>query len=165
MPKPDDGMIGDVTDAKLKAGLTEVRMADASFDLDEFLRGGRAAFAMVVEAFGKGDRAALRPLLADTVFGEFARAIDDREGRGHALTTELVSLRAAELVGAEMRGSVARITVRFTSEQINVTHDVESRVVDGDPKRITDVVDVWAFERDSRSRDPNWQLVETGPAS
>lgn len=165
VPTSDDPAIADVTDAGLKSGLTEIRMADPSFDLDGFLRGARAAFTMVVEAFAKGDRATLRPLLADPVFGEFARAIDDREGRGHTLSTELVALRAAELIGAEMRGGKARMAVRFTSEQINVTHDVEGNVVEGDAKRIADVVDQWTFERDSRSRDPNWALVETGPAT
>ena len=35
-------------------------------------------------------------------------------------------------------------------------------VVEGDPRQIETVIDVWTFERDTRSRDPNWQLVETG---
>jgi predicted lipid-binding transport protein (Tim44 family) len=164
-PQPsEDRAIADLTDANLKAGLTEIRMQDPSFDLDGFLQGARAAFGMIVEAFGKGDRATLRPLLADSVFSEFARAIDDREGRGWAHTTELVSLRAAEVAAAAMRGLAARVTVRFTSEQINVTRDAEGTVVDGDPRRIAEVVDLWTFERDTRSRDPNWLLVETGLA-
>ena len=42
------------------------------------------------------------------------------------------------MVGAEMRGSVARITVRFKSEQINLLRDAEGKVLEGDlapPKR------------------------------
>jgi predicted lipid-binding transport protein (Tim44 family) len=159
------GGIADVTDPALKAGLTQVRLSDPSFDLDQFLQGARAAFAMIVEAFAKGEKAGLRPLLADAVYGEFARAIDDRERRGHALTTELVAVRGAEVTSAGMRGTAARVQVRFVSEQINVTRDAQGEVVDGDPKRIAEVVDVWTFERDARSRDPNWELVETGPAA
>lgn len=162
-PQPaEDRAIADVPDDGLKAALTEIRGRDPSFDLDGFLQGGRAAFTMIVEAFGKGDRATLRPLIADGVFNEFARAIDDREGRGWAHTTELVNLRAAEVAAAALRGTAARVTVRFTSEQINVTRDGDGTVVDGDPRRIAEVVDLWTFERDTRSRDPNWQLVETG---
>lgn len=159
------GGIADVTDPALKAGLTQVRLSDQSFDLDQFLQGSRAAFAMIVEAFAKGDKAGLRPLLADAVYGEFARAIEDRERRGHVHATELVAVRTAEVTSAGMRGSHARIQVRFVSEQINVTRDAQGEVVDGDPRRIAEVVDAWTFERDTRSRDPNWELVETGPAA
>lgn len=159
------GGIADVTDPALKAGLTQVRLSDQSFDLDQFLQGSRAAFGMVVEAFAKGDKAGLRPLLADTVYGEFARAIEDRERRGHTLATELVAVRGAEVTSAGMRGTSARIQVRFASEQINVTRDAQGEVVDGDPRRIAEVIDAWTFERDTRSRDPNWALVETGPAA
>jgi predicted lipid-binding transport protein (Tim44 family) len=161
----EDPGIADVTDGALKAGLTQIRLADPSFDLDGFLQGARAAFGMVVEAFGKGDRAALRPLLADGLHGQFSRAIDDRERQQQSLTTELVSVRAAEVTGASMRGTRARVSVRFVSEQINVTRDAAGEVVDGDPKAIVEVTDLWTFERDTRARDPNWELAETAPAA
>ena len=64
-----------------------------------------------------------------------------------------------------MQTGRARVTVRFTSEQINVTRDASGNVVDGDPRQIETVIDLWTFERDTRSRDPNWQLVETGASS
>ncbi|MGH6878784.1 MAG: TIM44-like domain-containing protein, partial [Rhizomicrobium sp.] len=34
-------------------------------------------------------------------------------------------------------------------------------VIEGDPKTVRDVVDVWSFARDTRSSDPNWTLVAT----
>ena len=37
---------------------------------------------MIVEAYAKGDKAALRPLLADEVYAQFAGAIDARETGG-----------------------------------------------------------------------------------
>lgn len=162
-PRPaEEPMIADVHDDKVKAGLTEIRLADPDFHLDHFLQGARTAFGMIVEAFAKGDRPGLRPLLADEVYAQFAGAIDAREQAGQTLATELVATRAAELMGAQMQGSRARLTVRFTSEQINVTRDAEGNIVEGDPRRIEQVIDIWTFERDTRSRDPNWQLVETG---
>ena len=104
-------------------------------------------------------------LLADDVFAQFAGAIDQREQAGRTLSTELVATRAAELVEAGMAGSRARVTVRFTSEQINLTRDAAGDIVEGDPRQIDTVVDLWTFERDTRSRDPNWQLVETGAST
>ena len=37
----------------------------------------------------------------------------------------------------------------------------DGSVVDGDPGVAEDVIDIWTFERDVRSTDPNWTLVET----
>jgi predicted lipid-binding transport protein (Tim44 family) len=53
------------------------------------------------------------------------------------------------------------VTVKFVSEQINATRDRNGAVVDGDPEKPVDVTDIWTFARDTRSRDPNWALVET----
>jgi predicted lipid-binding transport protein (Tim44 family) len=145
----------------LKDGLTRIRLADPSFDLDAFLQGAKAAFAMIVEAFARGDKATLEPLLAPPVFASFAAAIDERQRRGRTLETELVALRGAEIVGAALDGRSARVTVRFTSEQINCTRDASGAVVEGDPSTVETVIDVWTFQRDVTSRDPNWVLVET----
>jgi predicted lipid-binding transport protein (Tim44 family) len=145
----------------LKDGLTRIRLADPSFDLDSFLEGAKVAFAMIVEAFAKGDKATLEPLLAPPVFASFAAAIDERQRLGRTLETELVALRGAEVVGAALEGRLARVTVRFTSEQINCTRDASGAVVEGDPSAVETVVDLWTFQRDVTSRDPNWALVET----
>jgi len=157
----EEPLVTDAQDPGLKAGLTQIRLADPSFDLTGFLEGARVAFGMIVEAFAKGDSAALRPLLAEYVYASFKAAIDERDSQGQQLTTELVSVKAAELAAAEMRGTLARLTVRFASEQINVTRDAEGQVIEGDPATTQDVVDLWTFQRDTRSRDPNWLLVET----
>lgn len=145
----------------LKDGLTRIRLADPSFDLDAFLQGARAAFAMIVEAFAKGDKAALEPLLAPPVYQSFAAAIDERQRQGRTLETELVALKGAEVAAADLDGRLARVTVRFTSEQINCTRDASGEVVEGDPSAVETVVDLWTFQRDVASRDPNWALVET----
>lgn len=154
-PPADDAGIADVSDSGVKSGITAIRLADRSFDLDGFLQGAKAAFAMIVEAYAKGDKDGLRPLLAPDVFQRFATAMDDRSRRGETLATELVATRSAELAAAGMSGSRARLTVRFESEQINVTRNTAGDIVDGDSSRIDQVVDLWTFERDTRSRDPN----------
>lgn len=162
-PAPaEDQAVPGATESGLRGGVAAIRRADPSFDLDHFVQGARVAFGMIVEAFAKGDKAALRPLLADEVYAQFVGAIEAREQAGHVLTTELVATREAEVVAAALNGTKARVTVRFTSEQINVTRNAQGEVVEGDPRQIQTVIDVWVFERDTRSRDPNWQLVETG---
>ena len=154
--------VGDIEgDDSLKAALTQIRLADRRFEPSQFLAGARKAFEMIVEAYAAADKDTLDPLLADDVFAGFARAIDERQAAGHTLDTQLISIRAAEIVGAAMQGSRARVTVKFTSEQVNVVRDAEGRVVEGDPAAAEEVVDIWTFERDTSSPDPNWLLVET----
>jgi predicted lipid-binding transport protein (Tim44 family) len=153
--------IADLADGDVKAGLTQIRLADQRFDLRAFLSGARGAFEMIVEAYSAGDKEALRPLLADSVFNGFAGAIDQRRAVGQTLETQLIAIRAADVVEAGMQGSNARIAVRVTSEQVNVVRDSEGHVLDGDPGTAEEVVDIWTFERDTKSSDPNWTLVET----
>jgi len=150
-----------VQDESLKRSLTAIRMADPSFELDTFLAGAKAAFEMIVDAYANGNKDALRPLLADDVLGGFVGAIEEREAAGQSLETQLIGVHQADVVEAVMQGSLARVTVKFTSEQVNVLRDAGGDVIDGDPKQADEVVDVWTFERDTRSSDPNWTLVET----
>lgn len=144
-----------------EAGIREVNKADPTFEPNSFLTGARAAFEMIVEAFAKGEKDSLRPLLADEVYSNFATAIDQREAAGETMETRILGIRKLEIREAVMRGSEAFVTVLFQSEQINMVLDREGHVVDGDEKVPTDVTDVWTFTRDTNSRDPNWKLVAT----
>ncbi|MBM3547867.1 MAG: Tim44 domain-containing protein [Alphaproteobacteria bacterium] len=148
-------------DTPLARGVKAIHQADPSFDEAGFVGGARGAFEMIVTAFAKGDLSTLRPLLADGVFDNFKRAIDDRASRGETLETTLVGVNAAEMVDADLDGSTAKVTIRFVSEQVNVTRSADGKVVDGDANKVVTITDVWTFARDVRSRDPNWALVET----
>jgi len=66
------------------AGLAQIRGADPNFDPSAFLQGARAAFEMIVGAFAAGEKAQLRPLLADEVYTPFLTAIDERSARTRA---------------------------------------------------------------------------------
>jgi predicted lipid-binding transport protein (Tim44 family) len=156
-----EASLSGLSDADIKSGLTQVRLADRRFDLQQFLSGARSAFEMIIEAYAAGDKGTLRPLLADDVYAGFERAIEQREAAGQSFETQLTAVPAAEVVGAEMRDRIARITVRFKSEQINLLRDAERKVLEGDPRTAEEVIDIWTFERDTTSDDPNWTLVET----
>jgi predicted lipid-binding transport protein (Tim44 family) len=146
----------------LDAGLTQIRIADPAFDPDEFASGGRIAFELILTAFSSGDTAALKPLLSPEVFSNFAQSIRERQEAGDTLETQLVGIKTAEIVEAYMAGRTAHVTLRFFSQQVRVLRNADGEIIEGDPKIITDVVDIWTFARDTRSRDPNWVLVATG---
>lgn len=145
----------------LGTGIAQIRRADRSFDMDEFLSGARIAFEMVLGAFAAGDRKMLEGLLSPEVLGNFLQAIDDRERAGETVENTMVGIKAAEALEAYMEGDAAHVTVKFQSEQINCTRDEDGNTVDGDPNQVIEVTDLWTFARDTRSRDPNWSLVAT----
>ena len=62
---------------------------------------------------------------------------------------------------AELKGRVAEITVRFAAQFVSSTIDSNGVVVEGDSTATREVVDIWTFDRDTRSGDPNWTLVAT----
>jgi predicted lipid-binding transport protein (Tim44 family) len=148
----------------LDPGSAAIRRADPSFDPDQFVEGAKMAFEMIVTAFAKGDEKTLEPLLAPAVFESFASDIRRRREAGETRETTVAGIRQARIDQARLDGREARVTVLIVSEQINVTRDREGKVIDGDPKAAETVSDLWTFARDTRSRDPNWQLVETAAA-
>ena len=149
----------------LAGGLTKIQIADNSFDPAGFAQGAKAAFEMIVQAYAEGDKKTLRNLLADDVYDGFSEAIDQRAADGRTLETTIIGIKSSKIVEADLNGSDAVVSVKFVSEQVNVTRDSEDRVVEGDPNQVTEITDIWTFSRDTKSRDPNWKLVETSSQS
>jgi predicted lipid-binding transport protein (Tim44 family) len=143
------------------AGVAAVRAADPSFDPLGFAAGARSAFTTIVEAFAKGETAPLKALLDPPTYSSFESAIRGRNERHEKAETTLIGFEASDIAGAEMQGDDAQVTVRFVSEQINVTRNAEGQVADGNPNEVQKVIDLWTFRRNTRSSDPNWLLVKT----
>jgi predicted lipid-binding transport protein (Tim44 family) len=142
-------------------GLDALAAGDRNFDAAHFLTGARAAYEMVVTAFAEGDRKTLKNLLSPEVYEGFDTAIRERETQGQTAETKFVSIDKADITGAELRGRVAQVTIRFLSQIISVKRDRAGTVIEGAPEKVTEVTDVWTFARDLSSRDPNWKLVAT----
>lgn len=132
-------------------GLVAIQRVDPSFSQDQFLAGARGAYELIVGAFAKGDRDALRGLLTPRVFESYSAAIASREAQGGA-GPELVRLRKAELVEGVLDGETARVVVKF-----------EAELAEG-ATGVRDAREKWTFERDVRSPDPNWRLARVQAA-
>ncbi|HWA91603.1 MAG TPA: Tim44/TimA family putative adaptor protein [Rhizomicrobium sp.] len=162
VPMPPRGEIIDGRPADPVArGLIDIKLADKSFETEHFLSGARQAYEMIVTAYAKGDRAALKPLLGDEVFRAFDGAIRARDAAGHTTSFTFVGFKDAKIVQAALKNRMAEITVAFGAQFISWTSDESGAVVEGDAKTVRDVTDVWTFTRDTRARDPNWTLVAT----
>ena len=153
--------VNDDEPVSLAAALAQIKSVDPGFDEKHFLQGASAAFGMIVDAFARGDTATLKPLLNDSVYENFARAIADRQRAGQTLETNIQEISDAEVIEARLDNRTALVTVKFTSLQMNVVRDAAGNVVDGDSDAVVEATDVWTFARNTRARDPNWALVET----
>lgn len=152
-------------DSPLGKSLTALMRADPSFDPGQFLDGGKAAYEMVVMAFAESDEETLQQLLGEDVYEGFHRAIRERESRGEKLESNLVGIDKADIIEAEVKNGAAYITVKFVSDLISVTRDGDGEVIEGDPKKMREVTDIWTFARDVDSKNPNWKLVATEAAN
>ncbi len=165
-PPSDDVVIERVAPAgtALNDALKQILSVDRSFEPEPFLQGARGAYEMIVMAFAEGDRKALKSLLSKDVYEGFVSAIDDREKRGETIESTFVGIDRAEIVEAALKGTTAQVTVKVHSQLISATLDKSGEIIDGDPNKVTEVVDIWTFARDTNSRDPNWRLVATESA-
>ncbi|MBT4890559.1 MAG: Tim44 domain-containing protein [Rhodospirillales bacterium] len=152
---------GEAIDDALADGLMQIQMADNSFDAAQFVEGASMAFEMILNAYAAGDTQTLKNLLSSEVYGNFSQAIKDREQAGEVLEDTLVEIKRADYLEAYVEARQAFVTVKFVSDQVNVTRDENGDVVDGNANEIITVTDIWTFSRDTRSRDPNWALVAT----
>ena len=152
-------------DSPLGKSLTALMRADPGFDPGQFIDGAKAAYELVVMAFAQGDEEALKQLLGDDVYDGFQRAIHEREERGEKLDSNLVGIDKADIIETEIKNRTAYVTVKFVSELVSVTRDAEGEVVEGDPKKVREVTDIWTFARDIASKNPNWKLAATEAAN
>jgi len=145
-------------------GLAAIAAADRSFDPDGFAQGARQAYEMIVKAYAKGDREALEPLLTERVKTAYDNAIAQREAAGQTVATEIDRVKRAEIVEASLNDNRARVRVAFSAEIASETRGPDGEVVSGDLNQLTTVDEIWSFERDVTSGNPNWRLASVKPA-
>lgn len=141
--------------------LRDIATADQSFEITGFFKGAKAAYETVVTAYAHGDRETLRGLLSPEVYDSFNSVIAERESREETTEFSFVGILSADITDASLAGQIARVTVQFVSELVTAVRDRMGNVVEGDVKSVRRVTDLWTFERDVRSPNPNWRLVAT----
>ena len=149
----------------LSKALKEMVKIEPTFDPEIFLSGAKAAYEMIVMAFAEGNKKILKQLLNADVYTGFETALDERKTRSEAVESSFVGISKADIIEAGLKKKLAQVTVKFVSELITSTRDQESRVIDGDPNTVREVIDIWTFARELSSHDPNWKLVATEAAN
>lgn len=140
-------------------GVAALRARQPDFDTGHFLSGARAAYEMIVKAFAAGDRETLQPLLADDVMANFEAAIVARETEGRSEKVEIMTPPRVDLDNVAVVGDTARATVRILAEV-----RARSTSAEGDAVDDRRTAELWTFERDLKSANPNWTLVHVAAA-
>ena len=153
-PRPEE-----TSPPEAATGLAAVKARDPGFDVGAFLQGARAAYEMIVLSFAKGERETLRGLLTPAVYRTFEGVIAQREAEDRTETAEFLQSPRADLEDVSLEGNTARVKVRFLAEFRSRSTGPEGEAVDD---RRT--AEIWTFERDVTSRDPNWALAQVEPA-
>lgn len=151
-------------DSPSAKALAEMKRAEPSFGVSDFLGGARGAYEMILMAFEKGNMDDVRAFLSEDVYASFAEVVAIREEKGLSIEAEFIGVRDVTLASAEFDGesNTATITVRFTGELVSVVRDPEGEIVEGEPGKSRRQKDTWTFERVMGADDPNWRLVATG---
>lgn len=140
-------------------GMAALRARDPAFDVAKFLAGARSAYEIVVKGYASGDRQALKGLVSPAVMDGFEHHMAEREQQGRTEAVEFLQPPRADLESLNVRGDVAEADVRFLSEFRNRSRGPEGEAVDD---RRT--AEIWTFQRNLKSRDPNWTLIHVDAA-
>jgi predicted lipid-binding transport protein (Tim44 family) len=160
-PREPDPYLAAIGDTALLKTLNDIKDKDLQFTATSFLNGAKMAYEMTFDAFAKSDRQTLAMLLAEKPLAHFTDAINERAKQANRSESTLVSVAAKDITQASLDKNMARLTVKFASEQVTVVRDGEGKIVEGDPSDIHHIENQWVFERDITSKNPNWKIIET----
>ncbi len=162
---PDRDIVDHVPEGSDAAkALAAMKQAEPSFNVNEFLRGARGAYEMILMAFERGELDKIRPFLSDEVAASFASVIDARDRKGLTVEANFLGLREITVNDAEFdtTSRTGEITVRFLGELTSVVRNKAGEIVEGSTTEIKRQRESWTFARRMGVQDPNWQLVATG---
>lgn len=122
---------------------------------EKFLTGAERAFEIIISAFSKGDVETLEMLVSKSLLKKFRRLSKNARAEGITSETDFIGFDDVEITNAKIsKSEVAKITVRFVSEQVNILKNKDGEVIEGDENFIQNITDSWTFERALTSTNP-----------
>ena len=128
----------------------------------EFLNGAKIAYETIITDFSDNDNkiTTSKPLLSDKIYNQFRDALRERNSKGHFAEITFIGVNSAKIKEHKKVNSILQVTVDFVGEVITCIKDKEKKIISGDPEKIKKIYDTWVFSRDTKSNNPNWQLVD-----
>jgi len=128
----------------------------------EFLKGAKIAYETIITDFSDDDNKLVqsKSLLSKKIHDQFNEALKERNNRGHFAEITFIGVNSANIKNHKKENSILKVTVDFVGEVKTCIRDKNKKIVSGDPEKIKKIYDTWVFSRDTRSSNPNWQLVD-----
>ena len=128
----------------------------------EFLDGAKIAYETIITDFSDNDNklTTSKPLLSNKIFDQFNDALKERNTKGHYAEITFIGINSAIIKEHKKNDSILQVTVDFVGEVITCIRDREKKIISGNPEQIKKIYDTWIFSRDTKSTNPNWQLVD-----
>ncbi|KEJ90639.1 Tim44/TimA family putative adaptor protein [Sulfitobacter donghicola] len=143
--------------------LAQMKRIEPSFNVTEFLAGGRSAYEMIVMGYERGELDDIKAFLSEDIYESFVDGVAAREDQGLTIDAEFIGVRemALENVTLDSDTNEAEMTLRFVAELTQAVRDKEGEIVEGSITDAKKQKDTWVFARIMGSDDPNWFLVST----
>ena len=128
----------------------------------EFLEGAKIAYETIITDFSDNDNkiTTSKPLLNKDIYNQFNEALKERSSRGHHAEITFIGINSAVIKEHKKVDTILNVTVDFIAEVITCIKDKNKKIISGDPEKIKKIYDTWVFSRDTRSNNPNWQLID-----
>ncbi len=150
----------DSTEDDAESPYAEIIALDPDFDEKSFLEGASIAFDMITIAYAKGDTKTLKSLLSTELFDDFCADIKEAKKLQHRTEVEIIGIDNMEIASTAIEDTTITLEVIIESEQMLTVYDGENNLIEGDAEELTDMRDIWYFQRNTQSQNPNWTLVQ-----
>ena len=128
----------------------------------DFLNGAKIAYETIITDFSDNDNklTTSKPLLSKKIYEQFNQALLERNKRGHFAEITFIGLNSINIKEHKKINNFLQVTVDFVAEVITCIKDKDKKIVSGNPEKIKKIYDTWVFSRDTKSNNPNWQLID-----
>jgi len=161
-PKFEEVIKNIKTEAKAEAKAKSNEIFNKAAQI-EFLNGAKIAYETIITDFSDSDNklTTSKPLLSKKIYDQFNLALQERNKRGHFAEITFIGINSADIKEHKKIDNILKVSVEFVGEVITCIRDKEKNIISGDPEKIKKIYDTWVFSRDTRSNNPNWQLIDT----
>ena len=144
---------------------TDINKKNETFDEQaqkEFINGAKIAYETIITDFSDDDNklTKCKTLLSKKIYDQFNVALQERNSKGYNAEITFIGINSADIKEHKKINNILNVTVDFVGEVITCVKDKNKKIISGDPDKIKKIYDTWIFSRDTRSSNPNWQLVD-----
>lgn len=136
---------------------------ELNIDLNFFLSASKATFQMIIKSFSDSDMEDIKHLCSESVFTNLKYAKQERINQNKILVSKIIEIDSVEIVLVNQTGNEIRVSLQFTSKQINFITNLNNEIIKGSADKAEQVLDKWTFSYDiaKKSIDNTWYLVST----